>query len=90
MTQKLSKDDHLIFWGGGNIYRTPTSKSLRRIFRYLQEKQHTSITVIVKKMTHQCHCHCHKQHTSVIVIKTANQCHCHCHKNSTPVSLLLS
>ena len=32
-------------WGGGNnISRTPTSKSLNQIFRYLQEKQHTNVT----------------------------------------------
>jgi hypothetical protein len=47
-TQKLSKNNHLIFWGGGNnISRTPTSKSLNRIFRCLREKQHTSVTAIV-------------------------------------------
>jgi hypothetical protein len=47
-TQKLSKDNHLIFWAeGNNISRTPTSKSLNRICRYLQDKQHTSVTVTV-------------------------------------------
>ena len=51
-TQKLCKNNHLIFWGGGNnISRTPMSKSLNRIFRYLQEKQHTSVTVVVINST---------------------------------------
>jgi hypothetical protein len=46
-THKLTKDDHLIFWGGAsNIFSTPTSKSLNKIFRYLQEKQHASVTLI--------------------------------------------
>ena len=37
-THKLTKDDHLIFWGGANnISRTPTSVSLYHIFRYLQK-----------------------------------------------------
>ena len=35
-TNKLTKDDHLIFWGGANnISRTSTSKSLIQIFRYI-------------------------------------------------------
>jgi hypothetical protein len=46
-TSKLPKDDHLIFWGGANnVSRTPTSKSLTQIFGYLQETQHTNVTVI--------------------------------------------
>jgi hypothetical protein len=46
MRNKLTKDD-LIFWGGAdNISRTSTSKPLIQIFRYLQEKQHTNVTVI--------------------------------------------
>jgi len=46
-THKLTKDDHLIFLeGANNIFSTPMSKSLNQIFRYLQEKRHTSVTVI--------------------------------------------
>jgi hypothetical protein len=44
-THKLTKDDHLIFWGGANnIFSTPTFRSLNQVFRYLQKKQHTSVT----------------------------------------------
>jgi hypothetical protein len=44
-TQKLTKDDQLIFWGGANnIFSTRTFKSLNQIFRYLQEELHTSVT----------------------------------------------
>jgi len=46
-THKQIKDDHLIFWGGANnIFSTPMYKSLNQIFRYLQKKRHTSVTVI--------------------------------------------
>jgi hypothetical protein len=46
-THKLTKDDHLTFWGGAySSFSTPMSKSLNQIFRYLQEKRHTIVTVI--------------------------------------------
>ena len=46
-THELTKDNHPIFWGGtNNIFSTPMSISLNQILRYLQEKQHTSVTVI--------------------------------------------
>jgi hypothetical protein len=44
---KRIKDDHPIFGGGANnISRTSTSESLITIFRHLQGKHHTNVTVV--------------------------------------------